>query len=65
MKRRWEYQPDAPIPAWIASHAHERAPSASLFVWTVDGITEVRPGEWISKARGGVRAQVLRATDAA
>lgn len=65
MKRRWEYQPDMPVPRWIAPLAHDRLPSTSLFVKTVGGITEVRPGEWIAATRGGVRAQIVRATDAA
>lgn len=63
--KRWVYQPDAMVPPWIAPLAHDRLPSTSLFVKTLDGITEVKPGEWISRVKGGICAQIVRATDAA
>lgn len=64
-RRHWKYQPAAPIPPWVAPLAHDRDCSSFIFVKTVDGFTEVRPGERLTKVKGGVRAQVVRATDAA
>lgn len=64
MKKRWQYQLHAEMPDWVAKVSHERDCSPYVFVWTVGGITEVYPGEWISRVARGVRSQIVRATDA-